>query len=420
MEQIKAEEQKNNHFEMLEELLWQDQFELIFPEKTDNESESTKEKNESRIQADTFTDKNESMQRTGIVIKKSDLFREETTAKSEIRLVYLMNDAVESFLVFVNAKMTGQYQADYEGELEAELSREDTENDSTYVLVVHQGDSVVTLFFEDLKVETHLYRYGDLGHFWVKGYEYLRQLEYRLAILHTKCEYLGADASSEEERRLAELVHFPPLNYACYPAVPEKYIVPMDDVWEPTEQAISIMEELAEEAKDRSLLRWLAFYRKHHGKGMSRLIAWMLHRVRHGTIVDLLMEKLMHVSECYPVRTYEIKGSKQKLSEAENDVADTGELKLSKVENNVQDTGDLKLSETEKTMVPEENPESYHKKLLVQATQRKAELEVQGKQVTLVREEPFTTAQDSVEYNIYLMIWQKKWGNRIVEVEHFA
>ena len=64
-------------------------------------------------------------------------------------------------------------QPDYEGELEAELSRENTENGYTYVLVVHLGDSVVTIFFENLKVETHLYRYGDLGHFWVKGYEYL-------------------------------------------------------------------------------------------------------------------------------------------------------------------------------------------------------------------------------------------------------
>ena len=154
-----------NPFEMLEELLWQDQFELIFPE---NEKQS------------------------------------------ELRLVYLMNDAVESFLVFINAKMTGQYQPDYEGELEAELSKEDTEDGCIYVLVVHQGDSVVTLFFEDLKVETHLYRYGDLGHFWVKGYEYLRQLEYRIAILHTKCEYLGADAAGEEEQKLADLVHFPP------------------------------------------------------------------------------------------------------------------------------------------------------------------------------------------------------------------
>ena len=104
-----------NPFEMLEELLWQDQFELIFPE---NEKQS------------------------------------------ELRLVYLMNDAVESFLVFINAKMTGQYQPDYEGELEAELSKEDTEDGCIYVLVVHQGDSVVTLFFEDLKVETHLYRSG--------------------------------------------------------------------------------------------------------------------------------------------------------------------------------------------------------------------------------------------------------------------
>lgn len=33
----------------------------------------------------------------------------------EIRLVYLMNDAVESFLVFGNARMTGVYKPDYEG-----------------------------------------------------------------------------------------------------------------------------------------------------------------------------------------------------------------------------------------------------------------------------------------------------------------
>ena len=199
-----------NPFEMLEELLWQDQFELIFPEsKTDHKEDESENNGSETGNPYEFADKNNN--------------KRGSETQQQIRLVYLMNDAVESFLVFVNAKMTGQYQPDYEGELEAELSREETENGSTYVLVVHQGDSVVTIFFEDLKVETHLYRYGDLGHFWVKGYEYLRQLEYRIAILHTKCEYLGVDAASEEERRLAELVHFPPLNYACYPAVPEKY-----------------------------------------------------------------------------------------------------------------------------------------------------------------------------------------------------
>ena len=73
----------------------------------------------------------------------------------EIRLVYLMNDAVESFLVFGNARMTGVYKPDYEEEILADLSHQGRE----YILVVHQDDSVVTLFFETLTLEKHLYDY---------------------------------------------------------------------------------------------------------------------------------------------------------------------------------------------------------------------------------------------------------------------
>ena len=62
-------------FVMLQELLEQEQFELIFPEKNGQ----------------------------------------------NIRLVYLMNDAVESFLVFHNARMTGEYRADYKGKISASI-----------------------------------------------------------------------------------------------------------------------------------------------------------------------------------------------------------------------------------------------------------------------------------------------------------
>lgn len=120
-------------FYRLEELLEQDQFELIFPE--------DKHKNTFQKQQD-------------------------------ISLVYLMNDAVESFLVFHNATMTGEYQKEYEGEILAVLDKKEEQ----YVLVVHQGDSVVTLFFDTLLQKNNLYNYGDVGHFWVKGYEYLRVL----------------------------------------------------------------------------------------------------------------------------------------------------------------------------------------------------------------------------------------------------
>ena len=55
-----------------------------------------------------------------------------------------MNDAVESFLVFHNATITGQYKSEYEGGLLAVLDKKEEE----YVLVVHQGDSVITLFLK--------------------------------------------------------------------------------------------------------------------------------------------------------------------------------------------------------------------------------------------------------------------------------
>lgn len=53
-----------------------------------------------------------------------------------------------------------------------------------------------------LDLEVYLYNYGEIGHFWVPGYEYLRQLEYRIAIARDKLEYLGEEFCTEEERAL--------------------------------------------------------------------------------------------------------------------------------------------------------------------------------------------------------------------------
>ena len=250
--------------EMLEELLEQDQFELLLP---------------------------------------------------EYKLVYMMNDAVESFLVFHGARMTGIYQDDYEGPLDASVTYENGE----YVLVVHQDDSVVTLFYQSLSVEVHLYNYGEIGHFWVEGYEYLRQLEYRIAILRDKLEYLGPEFCTPTEQKLAMLEQFPPLNYCCYPAVPDQYIVPKDNPWQPSEEAITVMEEFAEEADDKSMIKLLKYYRKHH-------------------------------------------------------------------------------------------------KLISQAKKEQAELYQQGIKSEVLREEPFVTAQDELDYKVYLMIYKWQGKNRGVNV----
>ena len=62
----------------------------------------------------------------------------------KIRLIYIMNDAVESFIVFDNARLTGTYDSKFEGSVTASL----TGNEKEYVMVVHQNESVFSIFFQ--------------------------------------------------------------------------------------------------------------------------------------------------------------------------------------------------------------------------------------------------------------------------------
>lgn len=284
---------------------------------------------------------------------------------TEHRLVYLMNDAVESFLVFRGAALTGHYLEDYEGALTWSMSRDA----ARYVLVVRQGDNAVTLLFENLDLEVQLYNYGEIAHFWVPGYEYLRQLEYRIAILRDKCEYLGPEYCTPEERRLAHLAYFPPLNYCCYPAVPAKYIVPIPDPWNPSEEALNVMEELARECGNKKLGWRLKFYRRHPCPLLAKRIAAMLHRTECEDAVDLLSRRLREAVQDYPRRSF------------------------GKVTDNAI------------------------KRLEQQAEERRQELAAQGIRAEVLREEPFTIAQDNLEFHVYLMIWETRGRDRRVRIE---
>lgn len=323
----KAFEELPDAFQKLAELLGEDQFELVAVNEKDSQ----------------------------------DIYVQD----GEIRLVYLMNDAVESFLVFGNARMTGVYKPDYEGEILADLSRQGRE----YILVVHQDDSVVTLFFETLTLEKHLYDYSRIGHFWVEGYEYLRQLEYRLAILRDKYDYIGGDSCNALEEKLSALVEFPPLNYCCYPAVPEKYIVPRENPWIPSEKAFEVMGEIARQAGDRTFVRWLEIYRKLPFKWVARNLAGMLHRTKHIQVTMCLSEKLREASSGYGNRSFG--------KEADE------ELRV--------------LTEKART--------------------KQAELKEQGMGSEVLREEPFTIARDSLGFKVYLMKWNKGRKDCTVEIE---
>ena len=120
------------------------------------------------------------------------------------------------------------------------------------------------------------------------------------------------------------------------------------------------MMTLALEAEDRSLILWLTLYSKFPHKIIARLIAHLLHTVKHADVVDLIEQKLSQAASTYPNRIFQ---------------------------------------------QPEEKQIQHLKE---KATLRKSELEQSGKRVDLIKEEPFLYAKDSVEYKLHLMIWKEK------------
>ena len=233
--------------------------------------------------------------------------------------------------------------------------------------MIHQGQNVFTVFFEDILLETHLYNYGELGHFWVEGYENLRVMEYQIAILRDKYEYLGEEYCTEQERKLAMLRDFPPLNYLFYPAVPEKYIIPVDNPWEVTAEALAVMQELAEEAGDEKLGKMLRRYEKNPDISNARKIAGMLCRSSHLPVVTLLGEKIREAASVYPDRDF----GKEK--------------------------------------------NQYLCKLLTEAERKRSELHQKNVQTIIYREEPFIYDCDSISFQVYLMIVRKGvWKQKIM------
>ena len=170
---------------------------------------------------------------------------------------------------------------------------------------------------------------------------------------------------------LAVLTAFPPLNCSCYPAVPEKYIVPRENPWIPSEKAIIYMKKLAVECRDVYFEKMLETYRKRPTKFRAKKIAAMLHKTKHAAVVDRLTQKLQDATKEYKRRS------------------------------------------------PGEALEKGCREVLARVERRQEELKKQGIRADILREEPFTIARDSLDYKLYLMIWKERRGNRITEIEEY-
>ena len=216
--------------------------------------------------------------------------------EKDIHAPYLMNDAVESYFAFEKSVITGEYK-ELEGEQLASIER----LDGGYMLIVNQGgENAFTIRFTRLRLKTFYFNYGCMGHFWVKGYEYLRQLEYQFADIRDKYRYLGDGACTKQELIFAKLADFPPVKK--YRSVPEPYYVPYPDCV--YSEAVAYLIEIADSTGDSVMSGMLKTYQKKPTSLKSNMISAMFHMKSHGRVINRIISDMRNAASCYGSRVF--------------------------------------------------------------------------------------------------------------------
>lgn len=194
--------------------------------------------------------------------------KEEESGKSYF-IPYMMNDAIEDYLVLENCRMVGEVAAEEQaGGLE--LSARISGKEGAYVLVVrqksllHGEETVFTLHFEKIRESRTCYQYHEIGHFWMEGQEQWRRLVYMAGTIYDKFAYVGEEVCTEGELELLRLVEFAP--FRNWSPVRES----LEEKYPATYEGIACMEQFAVMAQDRGYLALLRLYRRFPSRFLER------------------------------------------------------------------------------------------------------------------------------------------------------
>lgn len=209
---------------------------------------------------------------------------------------YMMNDALECYLLLDGARMTGECRPAPEPVVRAEI--EQTE-EGTAVIFYQGTDNVFTVWYRGSYQVLKCFRYDQIGHFWVEGEEHWRRLVYIIGTIHDKYNYMGESVCNPQEMELMPLMEFAPFRY--FSPIHD----PLDGYYEDSREGLEAMKALAWEAGDRGFLRLLALYEACPlKKPVEKQMIRAMQSAKRTGLYRLIFEKVQNASMCYPERTY--------------------------------------------------------------------------------------------------------------------
>lgn len=228
--------------------------------------------------------------------------KEEESGKSYL-IPYMMNDAIEDYLVLENCRMVGEVAAEEQaGGLE--LSARISGKEGAYVLVVrqksllHGEETVFTLHFEKIRESRTCYQYHEIGHFWMEGQEQWRRLVYMAGTIYDKFAYVGEEVCTEGELELLKLVEFAP--FRNWSPVRES----LEEKYPATYEGIACMEQFAAMAQDRGYLALLRLYRRFPSRSLERWLTRALTDPSREQLYETILQAVEAESGTYEKRDY--------------------------------------------------------------------------------------------------------------------
>ena len=206
---------------------------------------------------------------------------------------YMMNDAVENYLVLKDCRLVGEFLEDSKLPQDAQVA----EHEDGYVIAVRQGsENAFTLYFKEIEERIQFYRYHEIGHFWVEGEEQWRQLVYITGTMHDKFSFLGETACNELEKRLLHLIEFGPFLHwsPVHSSLEEDY--------PESEEGLCTMEYYAKKAGDTLYLKWIRWYRSF--PWLRKKLAGLLLDVKREALYQTIYADVKKASQQYPDRVY--------------------------------------------------------------------------------------------------------------------
>lgn len=211
---------------------------------------------------------------------------------------YMMNDAVESFILLKNCRLTGHFITGSDSD-QLETCAELAEDTPRSALIIHQGpDNVVTVWFEEAWKETNFYQYHAIGHFWAEGQEQWRQLVYMIGTVYDKHRYLGSDAINPTEDQLLSLMEFAP--FRMWSPIRDS----LDDQYPETRTGAEVMAGFAFASRKRGFRLLCQIYRIFPFRPLALLLGHMLTSCSFEPLYRLLESLVVGASVTYPPRDY--------------------------------------------------------------------------------------------------------------------